>query len=321
MTSRTGSLTAATWLIGLGIIFLVQRAADLPWSQAWPMFLILVGVASLVTMLLHGGHETGGIWGFTWPVFWIVVGSILLASTTGAIGTEPGQLIADYWPWALVVLGIWFVIGAFVPSGRGLTETLALPLDGASQASIRIRYGAGNLVVRTAAPGLLVDGDYEGGVINRVTGPGRVELTQDARYGVPWLERPSRWTVGLSGEVPLDLKVDAGASKAVLDLGGLRLRDLDLQTGASETQVRLPRAAGVTTVKAQTGAAALTLEVPAGVAARIRTRMALGSTHVDTARFPASGDGYASPDFATAPNRVDIDVQGGVGSLRVIGGA
>jgi hypothetical protein len=320
MTSRTGSLTAATWLIGLGIIFLVQRAAGLAWSQAWPMFLILVGVASLVTMLLRGRHETAGLWGFTWPVFWIVVGSILLASTTGAIGTEPGQLIADYWPWALVVLGIWFVIGAFVPSGRGLTETLALPLAGAAQASIRIRYGAGNLTVRSAAAGQLVDGDYEGGVVHRVTGPGRVELSQDGRYGVPWLERPSRWTVGLTGEVPLDLKVDAGASRATLDLGGLRLRDLDLQTGASETRVLLPRAAGVTTVKAQTGAASLTLEVPVGVAARIRTRMALGSTHVDTARFPASGTGYESSDFATAANRVDIDVQGGVGSLRIISG-
>jgi len=321
MTSRTGSLTAATWLIGLGIVFLVQRAADLPWSQAWPMFLIVVGVASFVTTILNGRHDIAGIWAFTWPVAWIVVGSILLASTTGTIGTEPGQLIADYWPWALVVLGIWFVIGAFVPSGRGLTEALALPLAGASQANVRIRYGAGNLTVGSAAPGLLVDGTFEGGVIHRATGPGRIELSQETGYGVPFLERPSRWTVGLTTEVPLDLKIDAGASRAVLDLGGLRLRDLDLQTGASETRVLLPRTAGVTTVKAQTGAASLTLEVPAGVAARIRTRMALGSLKVDEGRFPASGNGYESPDFATAANRVDIDAQGGVGSLRVVGGA
>jgi hypothetical protein len=152
-----------------------------------------------------------------------------------------------------------------------------------------------------------------------VTGPGSVELSQETGYGVPFMERPSRWTMGLTTEVPLDLRIDAGASRAVLDLGGLRVRALDLQTGASETRIRLPRAAGVTTVKAQTGAASLTLEVPAGVAARIRTRMALGSTEIDTARFPASGTGYESSDFATAANRVDIDLQGGVGSVRVIG--
>jgi hypothetical protein len=319
MSTRTGSLTAATWLIGLGIVFLVQRAANLSWSQAWPMFLILVGVATFVTTVLNGRYDFAGIWAFTWPVAWIVVGSILLASTTGAIGTEPGQLIADYWPVALVVLGIWFVIGAFVPSGRGLTEALALPLGGASEASVRIRYGAGNLTVGSAAPGQLVDGTFEGGVIHRVTGPGSLELSQETRYGVPWLERPSRWTMGLTTEVPLDLKVDTGASKAILDLGGLRVRRLELQTGASDTRVTLPRAAGATTVTAQAGAASLTMEVPAGVAARIRTRMALGSSQIDQTRFPASGNGYESPDYATAANRVDIDVNGGVGSFRLIG--
>ena len=152
-------------------------------------------------------------------------------------------------------------------------------------------------------------------------GPGRLELSQDTRYGLPWIERSSRWTVGVTVEVPLDLKVNAGASRTILDLSDVRLRSLDLQTGASETRVRLPKAAGSTTVKAQSGAASLTLEVPPGVAARIRTRMALGSTQIDQARFPASGNGYESTDYATAENRVEIDVQGGVGSLRVIGGS
>lgn len=319
--ARTGSLIGATWLIGLGIVFLVQRAADLPWSQAWPMFVILVGVASLVSAVINRRWDYAGLWAFTWPVAWIVVGSILLASTTGTIGTGPGDLIGQYWPWALVILGVWFIIGAFVPSGRGLTETLAVPLQGATDASIRIGYGAGNLTVGPAAPGQLVDGTCEGGVITRSHGPGRIELSQDTRYGLPWIERASRWTVGLTTEVPVDLRVNAGASRTILDLSDVRLRSLDLQTGASETRVRLPKAAGATTVKAQSGAASLTLEVPPGVAARIRSRMALGSTQIDQTRFPAGGSGYESPDYATAANRVDIDVSGGVGSLRITGGS
>jgi hypothetical protein len=320
-SGRRGSLIAATWLIGLGVVFLVQRAADLPWSQAWPLFVILIGVASLVSTILNRRFEIGGLWAFTWPVAWLVVGVILWLGATGSIGQGPTDLIAEYWPWALVVLGIWFVIGSVVPSGRGLTESLALPLAGAADAGVRIRFGAGNLATRPAAPGNLVDGEFVGGVIHRLVGPGRVELEQDTRYGLPWVERRSAWTVGLSAEVPLDLKVDTGAARAVLDLGDLRVRNLDLQTGASETRVLLPRAAGATMVRAQAGAASLTLEVPVGVAARIRTRMALGSTQVDQARFPASAGGYESPDYATAQNRVDIDAQGGVGSLRVVGGA
>ncbi len=104
--------------------------------------------------------------------------------------------------------------------------------------------------------------------------------------------------------------MDAGASKSVLDLTDVRLRRLELHTGASETHVHLPRAAGATEFRAETG-----------VAARIRVRMALGSTEVDVARFPRTADGYESTDYGIAPNRVEIDVQGGVGSVRIGGGA
>lgn len=104
-----------------------------------------------------------------------------------------------------------------------------------------------------------------------------------------------------------------------MDLHTLRLRRLQIQTGASETRVRLPSAAGMTEVKAEAGAASLTLQIPVGLAARIHSRMALGSTQVDEGRFPRSLDGYASPDYDNAENRIDIDVQGGVGSIRILG--
>ena len=319
--ARRGSLIGATWLIGIGLVFLIQRAMDLPWSQAWPLWIILVGAAMLVSTVINGRFAWSGIWAFTWPVAWIIVGTILFLSTTGRIGEGPGQLVTEYWPWALIALGIWFVIGAFVPTGRGLTETLVVPLAGATEAAVRIRFGAGTLHAHPASPGDLVDGDFRGGVMHRVVAPGRVELEQDTRYGLPWLERSSEWNVGLTAEVPLDLRIDAGANKSVLDLRDLRIRRLDLQTGASDMRVILPRAAGMTAVKAQHGAASLTLEVPGGVAARIRTTMALGSTQVDETRFPRSASGYESPDYATATNRLDIDASGGVGSLKVIGAA
>ncbi len=264
--ARSGPLILASAFIGLGVVFLVQRVADLAWDEAWPLFVILVGAVGFVSAAVHGRFELGGIWAFTWPVVWIVVGVLLFLSATGRLGEGPGELIATYWPWALVALGIWFVVGAFVPSGRGLTETLAVPLDGASEGHVWIHFGAGTLATHVAATGQLVDGSFTGGVVDRLRGPGRLDLEQDTRYGLPWLDRTSDWDVGLTDAVPLDLKVNAGASRAELDLSELRIRSLELQTGASETRVRLPRAAGVTTVQAQAGAASLTIEVPAGVA-------------------------------------------------------
>jgi len=315
--SRRGSLVAATWLIGLGLVFLIQQGADLSWAEAWPMFVILVGVGSFVSTAVRGYLGIGGIWAFTWPLAWVVVGVLLLLSTTGNLALGPRELISEWWPLALVVLGIWFLIGAIVP-GSAPSEALVIPIGLATGANVTIRYGAGELRTHVAAAGDLIDGQFVGGVSHRQDGPGRVELRQDAAAGWPWLDRRFAWDVGLTAELPLDLRVDGGATRMVLDLRDLKLSSLELHTGASGTRVALPRAAGVTAVRAEAGAAELVFEVPDGVAARIRSRMVLGSTQIDQGRFPPTAQGYESVDYATAQNRVDIDVQGGVGSLRVV---
>jgi hypothetical protein len=319
-SSRRGAITGATWLIGLGVVFLVREAMDWTWGEAWPLFVILVGVATFVSTLVNWRPGFAGIWSFTWPVAWTVGGIVLLMSTTGQLAQGPAETISEYWPWVAIVIGVWFLIGAFIPVGGGPTEQLSIPLEGAADAGVQLRFGAGVLTTRPAAPGMLVDGTFVGGVRQRRNGPNRLELDQDTTYGLPWIDHDARWEIGLTAEVPLDLRLDTGANRSTLDLRDLRLRNLELHTGASDTRVLLPRAAGVTAVRAESGAASLTIEVPMGVAARIKGRMALGSSQVDQARFPKVGDGYESPDYATASNRVDIDISGGVGSVKVISG-
>jgi hypothetical protein len=116
----------------------------------------------------------------------------------------------------------------------------------------------------------------------------------------------------------LRLTVKTGASKTEADLSALRVTELRVQTGAADTAVTLPAAAGITRVFAEGGAAALKFRVPVGVAARIRSSMALGSTDVDAVRFPRDAQGgWTSPDFDSAPNRVELELRGGVGSITV----
>ena len=132
-----------------------------------------------------------------------------------------------------------------------------------------------------------------------------------------WSGGAARWRIGLTAEVPLELELEVGAAKTRVDLSETRLRRLRIGTGASDTRIRLPREAGETFVRAEGGAASITFEVPSGVAARVRSRMTLGSTHVD-ARFPRTADGWESPDWGSATNRVEIEIQGGVGSASVV---
>jgi hypothetical protein len=61
----------------------------------------------------------------------------------------------------------------------------------------------------------------------------------------------------------------------------------------------------------------VSVKVPEGVAARIRASGGVASINVDRKRFPRQGQVYVSPDYETAENTVDIDLDMGVGSLSI----
>ncbi len=314
---RDRGIIAGVWLICLGMVFVVQDAADLSWGEAWPLFIVAGATASLARSIIRRGQLRVGAWSLVWPLGWMAIGLILFAATTGRITTGPAELVTRWWPVVLVGIGIWFLVASVWPGRAAPTETLTIPLAAAPSANVKISFGGGELVVRRGQPGTLVSGTFQGGVVYRSPAPGQLELKPDTGSGWPLSGRGFRWDVGLTGEVPLDLRLDTGASRATIDLYDLLVRRLDLQSGASETRIRLPAAAGLTAVRTQTGVASLTLDIPPGVGARIRSGMAISRLVVDESRFPRTPGGYESPGLASAPNRIDIDVQGGVGTVTI----
>jgi hypothetical protein len=314
---RGRGIVAGAWLIGLGLVFVIHDSAGLSWGEAWPLFIVVGAAVSLVRSLVNRDRLRVGAWSLAWPVAWIVVGLILFAATTGRIETAPAEILTGWWPILLVGIGVWFLVAAVWPGRTPASETLTIPLAGAQSASVRVSFGGGDLVVRRGPPGALVAGTFQGGVVYRSPAPGQLELKPDTGGGWPMSGRGFHWDVGLTGEVPLDLRLDTGASRSTIDLYDLLVRRLDLHSGASDTRIRLPAAAGVTAVRTQTGVASLTIEIPPGVGARIRSGMAMGRLIVDESRFPRTSGGFESPGLPAAPNRVDIDVQGGVGSVTI----
>lgn len=253
-----------------------------------------------------------------WPLVLIAIGALFLVDNLSGGTFDAGDLIARWWPLILIALGVGVLLDTVRPGRGPAARTLALDLAGAPRAEVRIDFGAGSLSVGPAAPGHLVDGTFEGGVRYDGGTSGRVRLRSEPEHGwwgFGW--GGFRWQVGVTRDVPLSLSVYGGASTSHLDLAETLLTDLHLETGASETIVVLPRAAGETKVDVQSGAASVVLHVPDGVAARVLGTMVVGGAHVDTRRFPPAGAGYASPDWSAASNRVDISFRGGVGSFTV----
>jgi hypothetical protein len=319
--SQRGAIVGGAWLVGLGAVFLVQQGLDLSWGEAWPLFIILAGVGIGIGAVagLAGRRVSARMvaWALLWPVLITIVGVLLFVDLAGLADVDAFGLLARWWPLALIVVGAFVLLGALLPRSRGVDQRLSIPVAGASGGEVNLKFGAGRLDVVRGTPGMLVDGTFEGGVRRRDLGPGRVELEGDAAAVWSWPSDGLHWTVGLAPDLPITLRLEGGASRSVLDLADLDVRSLTVKTGASDTRIRLPREVGHCEVRVEAGAAQVSIEVPPGVAARIRSQMGLGSTNVDEARFPRSAEGWASPDYAAASRQVDIRASGGVGTVKV----
>jgi len=338
----------------VGAILAVQEATDTyaSWAYAWALVAPgAVGAGLLLYGLWSRDRELarGGLAALATGVVIFLVG---FAFFEGVIGLNDltGPVADLVVPAVLVALGGGLIVAAFVPRRRqplagavraadaggaptpaaaspttadptgssDRTETLDVPLVAPGlDAAVQVAFGAGRLEIGPALPGRLVDGEYDGGVVVQPLGTNQVRLSPPERWDVRVNRVPFDWLVGLSGEVPVRLSLEIGAADVTANLDALRVPDLRVRTGAAQVRVTLPRT-GVTRVDAEAGAASLSFRIPPGVAARIRSSMTLGSVAVDEARFPRQAGGlWASADADTAPDRVEIDVRGGVGSVSV----
>jgi hypothetical protein len=261
-----------------------------------------------------------------WGLVIIILGTLLLLNSLDVIQVDVWELL---WPTMLILLGLWILWGTVLGGGRLEREEASIPLEGAQSARVRIQFGAGRVRADSGAvPGELVSGSFAGGLRQKVSRTGTaVDVAMSvpsSAFGLvaaPWIWGPRgglEWVFGLSKEVPLALDLEVGAAEVRLDLSELQVTDLRLQTGASSTDVNLPAGSELTRAKISCGAAAVNVRVPEGVAARIRYTGGLAGFSVDRSRFPRVGSGrYESPDYGTATNKVDMEIEAGIGSVNV----
>jgi hypothetical protein len=258
-----------------------------------------------------------------WAVVLILVGLVLLLNNFGLLPQLSFSVWNLIWPIFLIALGVWFISRTVVKPDPAAMEPASIPLGDAARAELEIQHGAGDLTVRAGArPGVVAEGLFGGGLKHTAKHRGdlldvEMKMAVEPAAFLNWAPGGYDWDVRLNQDVPMTLKCGTGASRSVLDLRDLKLSELKLETGASATEVTLPANARYTKVKVQAGAARVDLRVPGGVAARIKASAGLASVNVDQARFPGFDNRYQSPDYETAANKIDIDIETGVGAVTV----
>ncbi|MCC7355439.1 MAG: hypothetical protein IT330_16990 [Anaerolineae bacterium] len=292
-------------LIGAGIVFLLNNMGLLAWDvwetifRLWPVLLIAIGLEILV------GRRSA------WASLLVVV--LLLAAMAG---------------------GIWYLSGTNLAprSGTDLqTVKINESLEGATSADVEIGFGAGTMRLEalTEATAKLIEGSVVLGsserLINSHRGSGdtaRYTLrTEGAISFFPFFGRWGRevedriWDLRLNRDIPLRLTVDTGAGQSILNLERLNLTRLDVNTGVGQTTVTIP-ARGRFRAQIDAGVGEVIIRIPEGMAARIQVDTGLGGVSAGST-FRQQGDTYTTRDYDTAENRVDMEVNGGIGRISI----
>jgi hypothetical protein len=252
-----------------------------------------------------------------WGTVLIIAGVLLFLQTQGIIN----DVLRYFWPLALILVGGWIILNVYWRPDPSTQETFSVPLGGAKSARFKFSHGAGQIEIRGGAPvGQALVGTSATGMNqeSRLDGD-RLEVKVEAGPSFVPFVGPAEgvWRFQLTREVPSTMIVEAGASSLDINLEDVPVTRLELSTGASSSNVTMP-ARGVSLLDVEAGAASVNVRVPAATAARIRVKEGVSAISVDTDRFPRLDSGlYQSPGFDSAPDRTEINVESGLGSVSV----
>jgi hypothetical protein len=114
-----------------------------------------------------------------------------------------------------------------------------------------------------------------------------------------------------------DLDLNVGAAEVDFDLSGFKTRNLKIQGGASDIDLKIGAAVPLTDVKLEAGAASIMIRVPESAGCEIISNTFMASK--DFKGFTKIGkQKYQTPNFAKSTNKIMIDLQAGVARVDVV---
>jgi len=302
--SRRVSLVGPLILIGLGVIFLLNTLGVLAWSvweaifRLWPILLIAAGLEIILNRF--------SVWG---SLLALVLTAVILAGALWLLRPDIAarQVVAG--EEVRQTLGEAIQARVVVEPGIGSLRISALPESANPSAALRtslvegvVSVGRGQRVKRhfavageTATFTLGSEGETFGPFIG---------------WGDQW-----NWDLGLAPEVPLELEVGMGVGRADIDLTGLAVGNLKVSMGVGQTTVTLPDE-GRFQAKISGAIGKTVVVIPSGLAARIHVESGLATRDLP-AGYQRQEDVYTSPGYASADNRVDLEVSQAIGNVTI----
>ena len=314
-------------LIGLGVYFLLRNmgyAIELNWWavwQAWPLFLILIGLKIIAEQaesgLLRGLANLTRLGGFA-----LLAGLLFFGHQL--------PFVRDYLP-------------------QPQTAEISVPLDGRETATVKLEFGTApvRLYALDDSPNILAGNiSYVGHNSSvHVTSPPQEKIALEVKgnmgLGSLTLEP---WELGLHPQPALNLELDLGTGTAELDLRQLTLRQLDIDGGTGATTLYLPDgtytaeydggtgaiaiylpSSGVQSLRIEAGTGAVTFYLPPQIHAEFRVAQRTGGFSPSAALVAGNGSRqggtavWQTAGFdSNSADRIEIFIERGTGGVTVL---
>ena len=248
----------------------------------------------------------------------VTAGAVILAS----LPTIQGSRLAEELTTTLSAAGLpeasaaAFALIVDVAATAGLAAPAVL--DEHPAMTLAIDSGSWRVSVRAGPPQMIEAAASVGG-----GGAASVELRPDGRAIVRGRRGGDRGSVLLNPRHTWDIKVHGGTWNNVIDLTGLRLSSVELDSGAGNVLMTLPAPTGVVPVKVNSGLIGVTLHRPPGTAAEAIVKSGSVKLRFDGHPIKATAMDvhWESPGASRARDRYEITVHSGCVRVTLDAGA
>ncbi|MGE7693857.1 toast rack family protein [Lysinibacillus sp. NPDC094177] len=228
-------------------------------------------------------------------------------------------------------MGLGLIIGASIIAlsgcnsvipGKTKDETILVEKDTAEKLDVELHLGIGDMTVKKGANDW-VEGTAQYN-INKLApkvkydlsgNTGKITIEHKGSTGVRLGKIKNIWDIELNENIPMNLSIETGASEAELDLQGLQLEKLNIETGVGDLKVNLGgdwKKSFETNI--ETGVGDTTVILPSKVGVKLTTEEGIGTSDVEG--FISKGKGvYVNEAYDKADIILEVNSEIGVGDV------
>lgn len=216
----------------------------------------------------------------------------------------------------IVVASLVLLLAVAVSAGRAKHSTEVIPMTGATNAVIDIQFAAGRLIINPkdipdlAELDLFYDPEFIDVIIEKDVRDQTLYVSAESDFDSHrrnMNDIDNDWEMNVSTRTPMELRMEMGACKAELDLGGVPISELSLDIGAASGTLEFssPNPSRLKEFEIEAGASSLDLAN-------------IGNANFELFKF-SGGAGSFDLDLRgeyTGESEVEIEV--GLGSVDII---